>query len=403
MSQKLVDSLSKTSKNLMLKEPFYGIFLIMLNKIWDKRIPTAGVGLNGINYNLIINEDFWTSLTDIQKMGLLKHELLHIGFFHLTDFNHLTDHEIANIAQDIEINQYIDKDWLPPGPQLPSTYPDLNLEPRKGCQYYYDKLMEAKQNNPQCSGGNLQAVLDAIKDGLGMTKDCNGDPMQVPNHDRSQFEGLDEATQKLIQKQTEFIIKALAEQASKLAGNIPGEFAEILERLNHVEPPKFDWRGYLRRFTGGSVKVYTKKSRRKYNKRYSENPGIKIKQRKHIMVAIDTSGSVSNTELQEFMHEIHYMHRTGTEITIVHADTAISYIGKYDPKEEEIKIHGRGGTSFQPVIDYYNENKSKYTALIYFTDGEASSPSPAQGRILWVISSNSNMNHDLPGPTIHLN
>ena len=76
------DSLSKTGKELMLKEPYYGIFLIMLNKVWNKRVPTAGVSKNGINYQLIINEDFWTSLSEEHMLGLLKHELLHIAFGH---------------------------------------------------------------------------------------------------------------------------------------------------------------------------------------------------------------------------------------------------------------------------------------------------------------------------------
>lgn len=401
-TQKLVDSLARTSKNLMLKEPFYGIFLIMLNKIWDKkRVPTAGVGLNGINYNLIINDDFWASLTELQQMGLLKHELLHIGFFHLTDFQHQTNHKISNIAQDIEINQYIDATWLPPGPQLPSSYPELNLEPKKGCQYYYDKLMASQKNDPDMCK-NLQRALEGMERGECMTTDTDGNPMQLPVHDWGEFSDLDEATQKLIQKQTEFILKALADQATKLCGSIPGEFKDILDKINFVDPPKFDWRGYLRRFSGGSIKVYTKKTRRKYNKRYPDNPGLKIKQRKHILVAVDTSGSVSADELREFMHEIYYMHKTGSEITIVQADTAISHIGKYSPADE-IKIHGRGGTSFQPVIDYYNANKEKYTALIYFTDGEASTPTPANGKILWVISAQSAMNEDLIGPKIHLN
>jgi hypothetical protein len=52
------DQLGKASKELMWKEPFYGFFLIMLNKIWSKKVPTAGVSKNGINYQLAINEEF---------------------------------------------------------------------------------------------------------------------------------------------------------------------------------------------------------------------------------------------------------------------------------------------------------------------------------------------------------
>lgn len=69
------ESLAKASKNLMFKEPFYGIFLIMLNKVWDERVPTAGVSLNGINYQLTISEKFWTPLSELHQQGLLKHEL----------------------------------------------------------------------------------------------------------------------------------------------------------------------------------------------------------------------------------------------------------------------------------------------------------------------------------------
>jgi predicted SprT family Zn-dependent metalloprotease len=69
------DTLSKASKDLMLKEPFYGIFLMKLNKHWSTRVPTAGVSKLNINYQLEINEKFWAELTDKHRQGILKHEL----------------------------------------------------------------------------------------------------------------------------------------------------------------------------------------------------------------------------------------------------------------------------------------------------------------------------------------
>jgi len=128
------ESLAKASKDLMLKEPFYGFFLMNLNKMWDEQIPTACVGLRNLNYQLRLNPKFWDELPgEHHPKGLLKHELMHIGFFHLTDYDHyyttggVVDREkamIMNIAMDLEINQYIDADWLPPGGQLLSTYPE---------------------------------------------------------------------------------------------------------------------------------------------------------------------------------------------------------------------------------------------------------------------------------------
>ena len=105
-------SLSKTAKDLMLKEPYYGFFLIMLNKVWRKDLPTAGVSKQNINYQLAINEEFWNSLSDDHKTGLLKHELLHIAFGHLVSFSSFSNKKLANVAMDMEINQYIDESWL---------------------------------------------------------------------------------------------------------------------------------------------------------------------------------------------------------------------------------------------------------------------------------------------------
>lgn len=399
------EQLARTSKDLMLREPFYGLFLIMLNKAWTKTaVPTAGVGRNGIGYQLYINDSFWDTLDDKQRRGLLKHELLHIGFFHLTDFQHHLNKKISNIAMDLEINQYIKEEDLPPGPQLISNYPELNLEPKKGSNYYYEKLMKGAKDGNCPNLNEMLGAADAQQATCTININGEGDvEVQVPDHSTwEEFEGLSESTQKLIRKQTEHVLKEVAEQVIKSRGTIPGEFKEILDRINHVEPPKFDWRTYLRRFAGGSTKIFTKKSRRKFNKRYSENPGLKIKPKRHILVGIDTSGSVSTNELKEFLHEIHHMQKTGTEITIAQADTAISHIGPYNPRKD-FEVHGRGGTDFQPLIDYYNSNTHKYTCLIYLTDGEAPAPTPARGRMLWVMSSQSQLNTDLIGPQIKLN
>jgi len=409
------EQLAKASKELMLKESFYGLFLMMLNKQWSTKVPTAGVSRNGINYQLYLNEEFWDKLTANQHIGLLKHELLHIAFFHVTDYEHLTEKMIANVAMDLEINQYISEDLLPPGPMTLDIFPELNLEPKKGTQYYYDKLMEGKKNPGTCP--NLDKMLDANGQGTGEgDEEGNGDKITVringkgdvevrlPNHSSwEEFDSLDEATKKLIKTQTEHIIKEVAEQVEKSRGHIPGEMAELLKRINELAPPKFNWRGYLKRFVGGSIKTFTRMSRHKPNFRYLENPGLKHKHRRHILVAIDTSGSVCTDELKEFLNEIYHIQRTGTEVTLVQCDSAISHIGKFDPKKD-LEIHGRGGTSFHPVTDYYDENYRKYNCLIYLTDGEACAPEKCRGPVLWVISSKSKgLNEDLKGLQIQLN
>ena len=398
------EQLAKISKDLMLGEAFYGMFLMTLNKRWDNRIQTAGVGQNGINFQLLLSEQFWDEQTDKQRLQLLKHELLHIGFFHITDFKHQTNHELSNTAQDLEINQYLDRDHMPgKGGVHIDMYPELNLEEKKGCNYYYDKLMQGAQKG-NCP--NLNAQLAAAAAGEGtceMTIDGQQQTVDLPDHSsREELENADEATTRLLKKQTEHILTEVADAVVKSRGTVPGEFTEIIRRIQEVEPPKFDWKAYLRRFTGGSTKIFTKKIRRKYNKRYEDNPGLKIKPKRHILVAIDTSGSVSSKELKEFLNEIYHIQKTGTEITVAQCDTSIRSIAPYK-HTADFQIHGRGGTSFDPVLDYYNENTHKYTCLVYLTDGEAPAPAKARGRMLWVLSSQSTENTELIGPQIVLN
>ena len=429
-----VQSLSKTSKDLMLKEPYYGFFLIMLNKLWDKRrVPTAGVSKNGINYQLTINDDFWESLSEQHRLGLLKHELLHIAFGHLTTFFKFSDKRLANVAMDMEINQYIDLAWLPGGDiskedfdaikeeikteiaaarerdapmeelkaiadKLPSRgiiiddYADMNLDRKAGCRYYYDKLKEAqekKEKNGTCGDKNMDSLLDDIEEG------------NVPDHGTwEDFDNLTEAEQKLIEKQLQKVLTDAKEQTEKKRGTVPGEIEGLIV-VEEIVPPKFDWRGYIRRFTGVSTKVYTKKIRRKENRRFSDNPGLKIKMKQHMLLAIDTSGSVSDEELAEFMNEMHHIYKAGVDITVVQCDTQIRSIEAYRGKNE-IAVHGRGGTYFDPVLEYYNENSKKFTSLVYFTDGECDANVKPKGNVLWVLSERSYMNNSLPGKVIKL-
>jgi predicted metal-dependent peptidase len=429
-----VQSLSKTSKELMLKEPYYGFFLIMLNKLWDsKRVPTAGVSKNGINYQLAINPEFWESLTENQKLGLLKHELLHIAFGHLTMFFKFTDRRLANVAMDMEINQYIDRDWLPGGEytkeefddikeqakieiaeakerdapmeelkaiadKVPSRgimiedYDDVQLDFKAGCRYYYDKLKKLQDEKKQkgtCGSPSMDDLLDSIEEG------------DVPDHSTwDEFEDMTEAEQKLIERQLQKVLSDAKEQTIKKRGTVPGEIEGVII-IEQIVPPKFDWRGFIRRFTGVSTKVFTKKIRRKENRRFDANPGLKVKMRQHMLLAIDTSGSVSDNELKEFMSEMHHIYKCGVDITVVQCDTRINSIEPYKGKFE-MSVIGRGGTEFDPVLNYFNDNIKQYTSLVYFTDGECNASVKPKGNVLWVLSEQSNMNDSLPGKVIKL-
>ena len=346
------DDLSRIGKQLMFAEPFYGIFLSTLNKVIRDVVPTAGVCKNGINYQLAVNEEFWASLdNDKKKIGLLKHELLHICFHHLTDRDGFPDHELHNIAADVEINQYLTPEYYPtPDILLPSTFPELNLPLKAGTKKYYELLSKAEQEG---TSPTLNALLDDLREeGLHPTW--------------KEFDSLSEADKKLVKAQIDHQIKSIVEGQRNM-GFTPAELKSYIDSLFEIKPQSFDWKGYFRRFFGTSTKVYTKKTRRKLNKRFEENPALKIKQKKNVLVGVDTSGSVSNKDLIEFFNEIYHMWKTGISITIAEGDADISNVYEYDGKMPTF-VTGRGGTNMNPFVEYFNKNR-QYNSLVILTDG----------------------------------
>lgn len=395
------EELSIVIKTIMLQQPFYGLFLLNVNKEFDKRVPTAGVTIEGINYKLIVNPDFWDSLSDNHKQGLILHEAKHIVFNHLLMRDEFANHKLANVAMDCELNQYIDSQLLPDGAILPETLEEqfnISLDRKAGTHYYYNAVnqeleKQKGQGNPDkdCNGG------EGGEDGLPDTLDDHSDWDNI-------VDGMSEAEKKLVTKQNEYIIKEAAEQTLKAHGQLPGGIQEIYNRITKLEEAKFNWKAYLRQFVNGSIRSTMKSSRKKINRRLEKEniPGKKYLRKINMLVGIDTSASVSSSELKEFMNEIHHIYKNGAEVTVMQCDTRINSIDKFKPNLD-IEIKGRGGTEFDPVIEYYNKNRNTHTCLVYFTDGECNCNVKPQGKMLWVMSSRSQINTELPGPKIKLN
>ena len=403
MGNDLTQNLNKICKDLMLEQPFYGLLLLTLKKEWSDKVPTAGVGLNGINYMLYINPEFWQTLSEEHKKGLLQHELMHIAFFHITEYKHLNNHKLANIAQDIEINQKIPDNYLPPDGCTLEKFSDYGLLPNEGTNIYYDKLYKADDDK---GGGDGESLLDAIQEAIdngSMKVTGQGqNNMTVPDHQWDDFDNLSETEQKLIDKQLEVMLTEIVEQVQKMHGSIPGKVLQKLEELKNLQPPKFNWRAYLRRYVGNSIKNSTRKTKRKQSKRFEEDFGLRIQEYSNILLAIDSSASVSNDEIYEFMNEIRHMHKCGHDFTLIFADTRMQEPIKYRPNMP-IEIKQRGGTDFNPVVDYYMANKKKYSTLIYLTDGECPAPDAPVKNMLWVLSTRCQNTDHLPGKTVKLN
>jgi len=361
-------TLEKCCKKLLVEQPFYGLFLLGLSKVLDDSVDTACVKKKGINCELVINPKYWNTLSDELQVSLLLHEVYHIVFQHMFLWNLFNNKELLNIAADAEVNSYIKNlgpDWIHPS--------RFNLESKQGTKFYYENI--------QLNGVYCKAI---------------------DNHDNweNDFQSCSDAEKQLIQNQINTQIKSAAEQIMKTRGKIPGELSVIIDELFKVKPRIFNWKAYFRRMLGYIFDINIRKTRKKESNRFPEAAGIKHKKKVSILIAVDTSGSVSNQELSDFFSEISHIYKAGARVTILECDTKISanyeFTGKFTGK-----VHGRGGTNFQPPVDYYREHLKEYSALIYFTDGECYLPENTPKGVIWVITSGGHK-QDYPGKVLYI-
>lgn len=418
----------KALKRLLIKSPFYGLFCLSLPKRESNKIETLAVAKKGINCELLVNPDFWALHTDDEQIALLEHELSHVALQHMFISDNFPDARLFNISCDMEANSYIEN--LPKSAVKASM---IGLKDGLGTKEYYKA--QQQQQNPQNSpsnspqkpcnggGGNSQGQQNQSNtEPLNPNKqqspsESNGEneeqkesqypkgtPKEIkPIDDHSHFkdfQNIPDATKQLMQEQINTILKNTADQIEKTRGTIPSNLVEKIEKLREKKPEIFNWKAYFRRMLGSIYDVNIRSTRRKQSKRFEGAAGIQHKKKVSIMVAVDTSGSVSQKELQDFFSEINYIYKAGARVTIVQCDACINKISEYDGKTIP-EIVGRGGTDFRPPIDYYIKHKKDYASLIYFTDGECSLPDKHPSGVVWVITSNG-LHQDYFGKVVYI-
>jgi predicted metal-dependent peptidase len=115
------------------------------------------------------------------------------------------------------------------------------------------------------------------------------------------------------------------------------------------------------------------------------------------VIAIDTSGSVSNTELRQFLGEVSSIlgDCRPKSLTLMWCDAAVDGVTEYtEPEElrEDVAVTrgvtGRGGTSFIPPFEYVRDNGLECDLFIYLTDGYGPFPKEdlAPFPTIWCIS-----------------
>jgi predicted metal-dependent peptidase len=431
----ILDEVARVGVEFILTEPYYAHFLSSLNKQIDHSFATMAVGVNGDTYVLYVNPKFWTEtlVSKELRLGLIKHEVLHLVFKHITraEKHHLPF--LYNVAADLVVNQYITRSHLPQTGMFLDTFPELDLAPFETTNYYYAKLKNVWDSkgccNRQCEWpskhgtgagnttgatttstgvGNAIGSDTSSSDGAGSESADSAEAAQETptigaynllvalndnwTEEMLRHKGWDVLSRlspvekSIYDMQLDNLIRISVERTgAKNIGRLPAHLQRYLEQFMLRKAPQLNWRKAIRIFSESSRKTYIKNTLKKPSKRYGTVPGIKVKRKQKVLLAIDTSGSIGYEELTTFFSEIYHIWRTGAEVRIVECDAAIGNVYEYrgvTPKA----VTGGGGTSFDPPLIYANEEYLP-DMMIYFTDGYGTVPQmKLRFPLLWVIT-----------------
>ena len=427
-----------------LQEPYYGILLSAMDRFPTTKISTMGVCRSGNVFRLGYNPDFVAKKELNTMLAAIKHECVHIAFNHFSIWNTESscpaEQDLRNIAADLEVNSYVD--WSNVKDFTPKFASDFGWDDKLGTKEYFTRLLNLNQQqqqqqqakNPQmpCNGGkggqssnsqqsqSNQGQNDSDDDSQNQGKPQNATPQnsqggqnnQQGQSDMQLSQQMQEVADQSIddhsmwpsdmtEDQLEDLRQAVddlcdfaAEEVEKSRGKLPGEMVGRIKAIRDKKKPKpvTNWKKYFRRYIGNEFSDVIKKSRKRESKRFPDAAGNRHKRKSHILVAIDTSGSVSMPEYREFFGQLQTMRKDIT-FHVVECDTRITYEYEFNGKIHE-ELHGGGGTEFYPPINMYLENRRKYEGLVYFTDGYCDIPMNTPKETLWVVSSKGDHNRD---------
>lgn len=359
---------------LITFQPLYGVVFLSVNKREDYGCKTMAVGpINKVDLAMFYNPDFTATLSKFELQAVLKHEALHLLLHHISRASKFSYNPRAfNIAADLAINSHISQ--LPEGCLMPSQY---GWEDNRSSDWYYRRVMEkqedAEKNNEPCPFGSGDGG-DGTLDDHSKWGDCDQDIIEEK-----------------IRKIAEDAIDA---QNKKGWGDVSGDLSgQILE----ANRPKANWKKEVRYFISKLVQYGKRSTRLKDNRRTMEdypflNPGKKKNYTSRILVAFDTSASVSDRKLKMFVDELSGMIDCVLVDTIMFDTKVYDKPVPFDKRKASVKIVGRGGTCFnEPALI---ADELKYDGLIIMTDGDAPEPPKPRARVLWCLTSDDASRHN---------
>ena len=344
------ERLTKIKIQLQDEQPFWAYLILKLQMQEDTKgylPPYAGMGVNAWG-KMYWKKEFVDNLNDNELKFVLAHEVGHLVFAHLIRKG-VREVIPFNVAADIVLNDVLcHNNFIPPKDFLLPKNHEITLgkvvikdTDKKTAEEVYDEI--PRENFPNGQGYNFD--------------------------DHSYDDNMSESEKaKVKEKWKDATMEAAV--YSKQRGKLPGGMESIIGDLMN---PKFNWKQLLRKFITNTLPFDYSFSRPNRKIPGYILPGV-MKETVDIVVHIDTSGSISNKELNEFMSEIIGIATShqNLNMTLIECDSEIQQIIEVNSRNisklKNVKIKGRGGTSHKPVWDYLKKKKPHCKLFVSLTD-----------------------------------
>lgn len=362
MTETAETRLIKARLRLLFKHPFFGQLALrmpLVDVTNDGWCPTAATDFRFIYYNT----NFIDKLDQDELVFLVAHEIGHCIFEH---FIRVEDRDKAlwNMAGDYVINLMLKDNGIG---RFPTSVPGL-LDPKyKGytTEEVYDDLINNNADLKDTLDMHIE-MSDGSDDGDG-NGDSDGDG---DNDGKGKAPKLKKSDSKKISDE---IRQSILQAAAASSGDLPSEISRI---INSLTESKMDWREHIRSTIESNFKsdfTWMRPNRKGWHMS-AVLPGMTPGEQIDIAIGIDTSGSISQKTLTDFVSEVNgimeqfdaYTIRIWQFDTKVYGYDVFTHEDGKDMRNYEIR--GGGGTDFDANFNFMKENEIEPNQFIMFTD-----------------------------------
>jgi len=357
----VIDKIVVARVGLLLRHPFFGNMATRLQiKECDDWCPTAATD----GRNLFFNTEFFSKMTSKEIEFVIAHEILHCVFDHMTRRED-RDPQLHNIACDYIVNNTLVRDNIGEKPKNVQIFQDWKYDGWASEAVYDDIYKKGKEQMEQL-GKLLDEHIDWEKG------ESTGGTTQGPNSS-GKGKGPTYSKEELENIKNEIKESMMSAAQAAGAGNLPAEIERIIQQFTE---PKMNWRELLQQQIQSVIKndyTFSRPSRKGWHSGIIL-PGTNYDETIDICIAIDTSGSIMNQQVEDFLGEVQSIMEQYRDynIKIWCFDTDVHNEQDFSTSSETLesyKIEGGGGTDFMANWEYMKENDIVPKKFIMFTDG----------------------------------